>query len=38
MVVITSQRLWSPLSALVRLDTAALIVITVALLVALAGR
>jgi hypothetical protein len=34
----TSQRLWRSLAVLVRLDTAALIAITVALLVVLAGR
>jgi hypothetical protein len=34
----TSKRLWSTLAVLVRLDIAALVVITVALLVALAGR
>jgi hypothetical protein len=34
----TFQRLWSTLATLVRLDTVALIVITVVLLVALAGR
>jgi len=34
----TFQRLWSTLAILVRLDTAALIVITVVLLLALAGR
>jgi hypothetical protein len=33
-----SQWLWSPLRVLVRLDTAALILVTVVLLVVLAGR
>jgi hypothetical protein len=33
-----SQRLWNTIAALVRLDTAVLLVITVVLFVALAGR